>query len=30
MITNGKYYSKLTGGEDGNDKYSVKLKKSIE
>ena len=30
MITNGKYYSELTGGENGNDKYSVKLKKSIE
>lgn len=26
----GKYYTKLTGSEEGNEKYSVELKKSIE
>ncbi len=30
MITTGKYYSTLTGNENGNDKYSVELKSSIE
>lgn len=30
MDKQGKYYTTLTGGENGNDKYSVELKNSIE
>lgn len=30
MITNGKYYTALTGNEGGNSKYSIELKQKIE